>query len=188
MKAFTWACALLVTAAATAVAGDLKSGLQTGDSVGAFNVEKVAGAVNDGKNSGDVFCYRCMLGNKPTVMIFSRSADESLAKLVKELDAACAKNSEQKLSSFVNLLGSDATAVKATAKDFAAKAKPQNVAVVVPTDSANGPAGFNISPEAEVTVMIYRDGKVAANHALPKGKLDAKAISAIVADTGKILK
>jgi hypothetical protein len=102
-------------------AAELKSGLQPGDLVGAFDVEKCGGAVNDGKEVGANFCYRCMLGNKPVVMVFARKADKSLASLVKALDKHVAANADQKLSSFVNLIGAEPDALKATAKEFAAK-------------------------------------------------------------------
>ncbi len=180
--------ATVLAFAAVANAAELKSGLQPGDLVGAFDVEKCGGAVNDGKAVGDNFCYRCMLGKKPVVMIFARKADSSLATLVKELDKHVAKNSDQKLSSFVNLLGSNAAELKSTAKEFAAKNKVENVALVVPQDNENGPAEFKINPAAEVTVTIYRDGKVAASHAVASGGLDEAEIKSIIADTAKILK
>ena len=63
-----------------------------------------------------------------------------------------------------------------------------NVALVVPDDVENGPEEFKISPEAEVTVTIYRDGKVEATHAYGKGELSQAQIDAILKDTGKILK
>jgi hypothetical protein len=137
---------------------------------------------------GDQLCYRCMLGNKPVVMVFARKADDKLAGLVKELDKAMAKNEDQKLSSFVNLLGKDSATLKSQAKDFVSKNKVENVAVVVPEDSENGPADYKVNPEAEVTVLIYRGGKVVANHAVPAGKLDEKTTAGIIADTSKILK
>jgi hypothetical protein len=59
----TLGLALLLAGMSVATAGDLKSGLQPGDLVGAFDVEKCGGAVNDGKEVGANFCYRCMLGN-----------------------------------------------------------------------------------------------------------------------------
>jgi hypothetical protein len=189
MKAtFTLALALLLAGAAGVRAAELTSGLQPGDLVGAFDVEKCGGAVNDGKEVGDNFCYRCMLGNKPVVMVFARKADSSLATLVKELDKTVSKNADQKLSSFVNLLGENPSQLKATAKEFAAKNQIENVALVVPQDNQNGPPEFKINPAAEVTVTIYRNGKVAASHALSSGELDAKEIKSIIADTGKILK
>jgi hypothetical protein len=188
MKAFCLSVAVALAFVGTARAAELTSGLQPGDLVGAFNVEKCGGAVNDGREVGANFCYRCMLGKKPTVMVFARKADANLAALAKELDKEVAKNSDQKLSSFINLIGGDSAELKTEAKEFAAKNELENVALVVPDDVANGPEEFKINPEAEVTVTIYRDGKVAASHAVPAGKLDQKEIDSIIKDTGKILK
>jgi len=188
MRAFTLALAIVLAGAAVAGAAELTSGLQPGDLVPAFNVVKAGGAVNDGKeNLGTAFCYRCMLGNKPVVMVFSRNADKSLGALAKALDKHLEKNADQKLSSFINLIGGDPEALKSQATSFAAKNELQNVAVVVPEDNENGPEDFNVKPEAETTVTIYRNGKVEASHALPAGKLTKEAIHAILADTAKIL-
>lgn len=187
MRAFTLGLAIVLAGAAATRAADLTSGLQPGDLVGAFNVEKRGGAVNDGREVGANFCYRCMLGNKPVVMIFSRNADESLADLAKALDKHVAKNADQKLSSFINLIGSDADVLKNKASKFAADNSLENVALVVPNDTQNGPDQFQINPEAETTVTIYRNGKVEASHAIPAGKLNKKTVKQIIADTGKIL-
>ena len=175
-------------AASMAVAEELKSGLQPGDSVGAFTVEKVAGNPSDNVEVGKNLCYRCMLGSKPVVMVFARKPDKALASLIKELDAKLPKHQDKKLSSFVNIIGSkDADALKASAKEFGEKQKPEHIAIVVPDESENGPKEFGISPDAEVTVIIYREGKVAANHAFAPGKLDAKGIASVIADTATIL-
>jgi hypothetical protein len=85
-------------------------------------------------------------------------------------------------------LGKDQAELKSVAKEFAAKNQVENVALVVPQDNENGPAEFNINPDAEVTVTIYRDGKVAASHAVGAGGLSEAEIKSILADTGKILK
>jgi hypothetical protein len=174
--------------AATLCAAELKSGLQEGDSLDAFNVEKCAGAVNDNVEVGKTLCYRCMLGDKPVVMVWARKSDKALADLVKQLDKKVSENADQKLSSFVNLIGEDPDKLKADAKELATKNKIENIAIVVPEEHANGPEAYKINPEAEVTVLIYRGGKVAANHAVAPGKLDKKEIDSIVADTKKILK
>jgi hypothetical protein len=189
MKAIvTLSLALVLGFASAVVAAELKSGLQPGDLVPAFDVEKCGGAVNDGRSVGDNFCYRCMLGNKPVVMVFARKSDDNLASLAKALDKHVAANADQKLSSFINLIGENPAELKAEAKDFAAKNKLENVALVVPQDNKNGPEEFAINPEAEVTVTIYRQGKVAATHALAPGQLTDDEIKSIIADTGKILK
>jgi hypothetical protein len=182
-----------LTVVATLVCGvagaeELKSGLQPGDAVGPFTVEKVSGNPNDGVEVGKNLCYRCMLGSKPVVMVFARTPDKALASLVKELDAEMPKHEDKKLSSFVNIIGSDdADALKAAAKAFGDRQKPEHIAIVVPSDTQNGPRNFGISPEADVTVILYRDGKVAANHAFAPGKLTAEGISGVIEDTTKIL-
>lgn len=178
---------LLVGMAGGLIAGELKSGLQPGDLVGPFDVEKCGGALNDGKEVGANFCYRCMLGNKPVVMVFAHQADDSLAALVKALDKKVAENDDQKLSSFVNLLGENQDALKATAKEFAAKHKVENVALVVPHEFKNGPEEFELNAAVDVTVMIYREGKVKVSHAIPAGQLNSETIQKIVADTSTIL-
>jgi hypothetical protein len=171
-----------------AVAEDLKSGPQPGDPVGAYTVEKCAGNPNDNVDVGKNLCYRCMLGSKPVVMVFTRKADDKLAALVKKLDAKLPQHEDQKLSAFVNLIGSkNADELKTAAKQFGEKNKSEHVAIVVPEDSENGPEDYNINPDAEVTVIIYKDGTVAANHAFGPGKLDASGIKSVIDDTAKIL-
>ena len=48
---------LVMALASVAMAEELKSGLQVGESVGAFNVEKCAG-IEDGIAVGKKLCYR----------------------------------------------------------------------------------------------------------------------------------
>ena len=188
MKKFAIFGIALAMAAGVAMAEELKSGLQPGEDVGAFYVEKVAGNPNDGIEVGKNLCYRCNLGSKPVVMIFSRKADANLAALIKELDAKLPQHKDAKLSAFVNLIGSkDAASLKTTAKKFGESNKSENVAIVVPNDSENGPKDYKLNPEAEVTILIYKEGKVAANHAFAPGKLDKSAITSVIADTSKIL-
>ena len=44
---------------------EMKSGPQTGDSIGAFNVTKLCGAEDDGVEAGKTLCYRCKNGKRP---------------------------------------------------------------------------------------------------------------------------
>jgi hypothetical protein len=165
----------------------LKSGLQVGEELPAYYVVKAAGAANDGVEEGSDLCYRCKLGNRPVVMVFARKNDEKLATLVKELDKVVAKNSDKKMASFVNLLGEDKDALNSEAKKLIEKSKAENIAVVVPVDNEKGPEAYKINPEADLTVLIYKNGTVEANHALPAGKLSEKEVKKIIEDTSKIL-
>ena len=156
-----------VVLSGTLQAEKLKSGPQLGDSVGAFHVEKCAGNESDGVETGEKLCYRCKLGNRPVVAVFARKNDKQLAALVKELDAIVAKNVSKKMAAFVNLLGEDSKSLKEQATKLVKESKAKNVAVVVPVDHKKGPENYKLNPKAELTVLVYKQGRVRANFALP---------------------
>ncbi|MFM8705642.1 MAG: hypothetical protein ACKOHG_17640, partial [Planctomycetia bacterium] len=78
--------AVAVTALAGVARAEVTSGQQVGESVGAMTVTKVTGNALDGVPDGKTLCYRCKMGSRPVVMVFARTADEKLAKLLKKLD------------------------------------------------------------------------------------------------------
>ncbi len=94
---------------------------------------------------------------------------------------------KKKLVTFVNLIGTDADKGKAAAEKLVTDAKLENVAVVVPADQPNGPKNYNLSESADITILVYKDGVVKANHALAAGSLNADTIKKVVTDTGLIL-
>ena len=188
MKVLTSLClGLLLAGASLAVAAELKSGVQPGDAIGAFDVVKCAGAVDDGVSTGDKLCYRCKYGSRPMVMVFTRTTDGKVAELVKKLDAVVAKNADDKLAAFVNLLGEDQEALEVKAKKFGSSTKAANVPIVVPVEFENGPDNYGINPKADVTVILAVKGEVVANHAV-SGELTEKTIAAVLADVPKLLK
>jgi hypothetical protein len=187
MKTMISFCVALAFSAGVALAEDLKSGLQPGAPIGAFDVLKCAGAVDDGVKVGTQLCYRCKYGARPMVMIFSRGGSAPVAALAKQLDKAVAENSDKKLAAFVNLLGEDREKLEADAKQLGAKSQLANVPVVVPVEFENGPDNYGINPKADVTVILAQGGKVKATHAFAKGEFGTKGAEAVVADLPKIL-
>jgi len=179
MHKFCLTMAILFLATATASA-EVTSGPQVGDSVGAFTVLKVAGNPDDGFPVGKSGCYRCKTGSKPVVMVFARSADEKLAKLLKKIEEEVEEHQDEKLMSFVNMIGADADSLKKATEEFASKHGIKRIAFVVPEDAKDGPADFKIAPDADVTVVCYKEGKVKANHAFAKGGLSDDKIDAVV--------
>jgi hypothetical protein len=177
----------LVLATSVTNGADLKSGLQPGQAIGAFDVLKCAGAADDGVKVGSQLCYRCKYGTRPMVMVFSRTSAEPVVKLAKELDAAVAQNSDKQLKAFVNLLGSDREQMEAAAKQLGEQNKLANVPVVVPVEFENGPDDYGINPKAEVTVLVAKGGKVTASHAFAKGELNDKGIASVVAEAQKLV-
>ena len=120
-------------------------------------------------------------------MVFAREMGDELAGLVNELDKVVAANEEKKMASLVNILGDDAEKAEEEAAKFAEKNKVIKSAVVVPSDSKDGPGRYGIAADAAVTVMLYRGKKVEAVHVFAKGELSSDGIAAVVSDTKKIL-
>jgi hypothetical protein len=178
MRSFVAAMAMAVMAAVASA--EVTSGPQVGEKVGAFTVTKVAGNPDDGVEAGKTLCYRCKMGSRPVVMVFARSADEKLAKFLKELDEEIEEHQDKKLTAFVNMIGADAESLKKAAADFVSKHDIKRVAFVVPEDAKDGPENFKIAPDADLTVICYKEGKVEANHAFAPGGLSDEKIDAIV--------
>jgi hypothetical protein len=179
-KFFSMMAMMAVVMLAATASAEVTSGPQVGDSVGAFTVTKVAGNPDDGFAVGRSGCYRCKTGSKPVVMVFARSADEKLAKFLLKLEEEIEEHQDSKLSAFVNMIGTDEESMKKAAADFVAKHGIKRVAFVIPEDVANGPENFKIAPDADLTVICYKEGEVKANHAFASGGLSEDKIDTIV--------
>ena len=180
MRAASVMAVALFCVATVVAQAEVTSGPQVGDSVGAFTVTKVTGNPDDGVADGRTLCYRCKMGQRPVVMVFARSADEKLAKLLKKIEEEVEEHQSEKLTSFVNMIGADADSLKKAAAEFATKHDIKRIAFVVPEDAKDGPADFKIAPDADLTVVCYKEGQVKANHAFAKGGLSDQTIDAVV--------
>ena len=177
-KLFTVAAIALV--AGVSFAAEITSGPQVGSQVGAFKPKHITG-----ESAGEKVCLVCKHGDAPVVMVFARCTEcEGTINLLKKLDAAVAANSKCEMGSFVVFL-SDAEKIDDTLKAYAKNHGLKNVTVSV--EAPAGPAKMNISKDADVTVVMYTEHKVKANHAFKKGELTDKKIDAILADLSKIL-
>lgn len=181
MKKFAVFAVACLAVSMTLTAAEIKSGLQLGESAPAFNVRDVTGP-----SAGKTLCYRCKFSARPTVAIFTREVNDNVAELIAKVDAACAKNTDAKLASFVVVVGKD-DSIDPKLKAIVADKKIANVPLTT-IESEAGPDKYNLSKDAEVTVLMWNGLKVAVNHAFGKGELSKDKIDAIVADTQKILK
>jgi hypothetical protein len=182
MRAFSLAgvTMAMVLGVAAIASAEVTSGPQVGEKVGAFTVTKVTGNPDDGVDEGKTLCYRCKMGNRPVVMVFARSADEKFAKFLKNLEGELEEHADEKLTAFVNMIGTDEESLKKAAAGFVAKHDIKRIAFVVPTNAENGPDNMKIAPDADVTVVCYKGGEVKANHAFAKGGLSDEKIDALV--------
>ena len=182
MKCFAMLLASVAAGLVTqASAAEFKSGLQAGDYPGAFHVTDVTGPF-----AGENLCYRCEYGARPVVSIFARKMDENVHELVKKIDEVVGKNKEQRMAAFVVLL-TDQPKEQTEALSAAAKEHKITHTPLTTYNTANGPAKYRIHEDADVTVVMWVENDVKVNHAFQKGKLDAAAISKVVAATSSIL-
>jgi len=117
-------------------------------------------------------------------MIFAREISDPLTSLVKKIDAATAANSKARMGSFVVFL-SDTEGLKGQLKKLATDEHIKKT--VLSIDNPAGPPGYEVSKDADITVVLYTKRTVKSNYAFRKGELNAKAIAQIVADIPKIL-
>ncbi len=174
--------ALVVALMGSVVAAELESGLKVGTSPGAYNVKDITGP-----SAGKSLCYRCQYGARPVVNVFARSVNDDLAKLVKEIDGVVEKNKEKNMKAFLVVLAEDADKIAPALEEMAKKNGIKNVPLTI-FDGSTGPESYNISKDADVTVLMWNKSKVEANVALEKGKLNESTAKKIVAETEKILK
>jgi len=172
----------LLLAVSAAIAADQNTAsLQVGDDVGAFYVTDVTGPA-----AGTELCYRCRYGDRPVVTIFTRTVDEKLASLLKEVDSIVGKNSGKDMAAFLVVMTDDQAGQEAALKKLATDAGLKNVPLTTFED-VNGPRNYKISKDAEVTVMMWVNGKLQVNETLKQADLTAEKIASVTAQTSKIL-
>jgi hypothetical protein len=174
--------AALAAAALTlpAFAENLKSGPQAGEKVpGPFHPINVTG-----EHKGEKFCLFCVNGENPVAMVFARETSPELTALIKKIDAATAKNKGKSMGSFVVFL-SDKEGLD---KELAALAEKEKIEhTVLAIDNPAGPKAYEVSKDADVTVVLYVDRKVKANHAFKKGELKDADLEKILSEVPMIL-
>ncbi len=178
----TFSLAVALVAVGLVVGSDVMSGPKVGGQMIPFQPVNIFNA-DDAQCNGKENCLVCQYGDKPVAMIFTRSACDCPAtlSLIKKLDAQVAKIGKDKMSAAVIYLSDDAT-LKNKISEFA---KTQNITnVSLAQFNAKGPKGYNISPEAGVTVILYKDKKVLANHAADQ--ICEKCVEKVVADLPKL--
>ena len=178
------AAAVVAVLGSALVAADLKSGPQAGDKVpGAFHPYNVTG-----EDAGKTACLYCKGGDDPVAVVFARTGDDAMThKLLKALDAETVKHAKADMFSFAVFTG-DKSVLEPQLKDAAKKADLKKIVLAIEDKEDPIPTKYNLSKDADVTVILYVDRVVKANYSFGKGKLTDKDIEAVVKDVSKIAK
>jgi hypothetical protein len=175
------AVVVLILMSAPALAAEpLKSGLQPGERLtNIFEPLNVTGPY-----AGEQHCLVCEMGLNPVAMIFAREVNEPLVALLSKLDKATEKNRDVEMGSFVVFL-SEKEGLKEQLENLAKKQGFKQI--ILSTYDPAGPEDFKVTADSDVTVVLYREHLVKANHSFRKGELSEQAVEKIVGDLPKIV-
>jgi hypothetical protein len=118
------------------------------------------------------------------VCVFARKTSEPLASLVKKIDKKIGENDD--LKSFVVIMTADADKTRDALKKLAEDAGVKKIPLTM-IGEKNGPPDYEISADADITVLMWKEGKVKLGHGF-KGELTDKDIETITSDIPKLLK
>jgi hypothetical protein len=199
MRILSCVVAVLFGAGALQAGGGMKSGPPVGAFLpGSFQPFNLNGKI--GKNR--YHCLVCEFGLNPTVMVLARehpeAKDGALTDLLQKLDEAVERNQESYLHAFVVFLSPDArtsvtypkpeepgklVAQAAAWESLLARLKPRADKlknVVITVYPAEGPPGYEIAKDADVTVLLYKGHKVLANYAFAQGQFNEAAVTDVM--------
>jgi hypothetical protein len=185
MKKCLVVAAMLVVSAAfvyNGVAGEtVKSGPQIGENA---RPQPFFPLNINGPTPNEKQCLVCRNGNNPVAMVFAREPNENLVKLMKALDAETVKNSDKKMGSFA-VFCNDSEGLSTKLADLAKTQELKKFTLAI--DNPTGPAPYNISKDADITVVLYTKSKVVANYTFKKGEFKAADVEKIVSAVSKIV-
>jgi hypothetical protein len=155
-------------------AGPCASGLTPGQKPGPY-----ASVVSVGKDRGMAHCFICDTEDRPAVVVFARSLDDSLGKLTRGIDKALVEHKTSDLRAWVTFLNPDQTSLDPKVVEWSKKQALRDVPLTVFED-ADGPPSYKLSREAEVTVLVFVKQKVEANFAFRAGELSDERIADVL--------
>jgi RNA polymerase sigma factor (sigma-70 family) len=138
----------------------------------------------NGPDKGSQACLINKCGPKPVVMIFARDANASTQQLIQKLDAACTAHADRFLKSFV-VFDQSVPGLQQELERWLATTAFKEVIITV-----GRPALFqqyDIREQVAVTIVLYKNSTVVANHAFEKGPLADADNDKILEDLRKIL-
>src|SRR4051794_21584914 len=112
-------------------------------------------------------------------MIFAKEISDGLTSLVKKVDAATQDYKDCRLGSFVVVSGKK-SALEPKLKDLASQLALKKVVLAI--EPLEGPQGYTLPPESDVTVVLYVQKKVKSAHSFRKGDLKDSDIDKLLAE------
>ena len=124
-------------------------------------------------------CYVCRNGQRTVVMILLRRIDAELKPLLKKIDRLVDRNRAAGLRSFGVLISDQSTKATSAVQTFAFNNKI-SIPLAVAGKNAAATGNQNLSPDAAITVVLYRKRKVVQTWSYRAGELKPADVNGIV--------
>jgi hypothetical protein len=175
-------CALCVFLVNSPAEDACVSGLKVGQRPGPYSFLVATGA-----ERGQQTCYVCETAERPAVIVFARNLSDPLGKLVAAIDKAVGEHKKAELRAWVTFLSSDQSALDPQVVEWGKKFAIRSVPLGV-FESEVGPPSYKLARDAEVTVLLFVNRKVAANFAFRSGELNDERTTEILKSLPRIVK
>lgn len=151
-----------------------QSGPQAGDKYGPY-----AFLIATGARRGTDYCYVCETADKPAVIVFARRMSDPLGKLLVQLDAAVTAKRIPDLAGWVTFLAPDQPTLEPKLLAWSRKLGLKTLPVGIYEDE-DGPPRYQLSRDADLTVLLVKNGKVRVNFAFRPDELTPSRIDEVV--------
>lgn len=154
-----------------------------GDFVPSYASTKCGGIV-DKVPVGKTVCYTCRAGDEPIFYVFSKKRVDSVAGLVRRIDALVAMKKEKNAAAVINFLGNpEDEKTRRDVADFGVQHGLQNVSLTLTKEGSK----FGAGDGDEVIVILFEKGIIRMCSAIRPELLDEKATEAIIRDSRALL-
>ncbi|MDP6442850.1 MAG: hypothetical protein QGG36_05355 [Pirellulaceae bacterium] len=161
----------------------IMSGLPVGARATQFEVQDCTGPA-----AGRRVCYFCRYGRRPTVTLFVRDLNDEVGALVKGIDERVRKHRDARLAAFVVLLADNPFEASRRLKRFADQHEIKSTPLTVFSDRPNVLRNeYKISSDAQLTVLMWSEVRVRANHAFGSDAFERADCPEIWADVDKLV-
>jgi hypothetical protein len=138
-----------------------------------------------GARPNEAVCLVCRYGARPVVMVCVRGLDDNVAELIEGIDRAVDKHRADGLRGMAIFLDKDARLAQPLVAMMAWR-RQLTLPLVFPVE-AGGPKALELSPEAQLTVLLYRERKVRERMEFSAGELKEKGSEGVLAAVEKLV-
>jgi hypothetical protein len=172
---------VLCLALPVAAAEPCQSGPQIGQRPGPYTF-----TMSTGTSRGQSQCFICETADKPAMIVFARSLNDPLGKLVAQMDKAVADHKKDDLRAWVSFLSADQPALDPKVVQWGQKHAIRTIPLGIFED-ADGPPSYKLARDADVTVLLFVKRKVVANFAFRDGELTDERAAEVMKALPKIV-